>query len=201
MNIKNFGSELFTKETPFEDVYQMIEPMIHYIASLIDGIYSLEIDDIKQELSIQAYCAWGKWEPDRGTKFSTYVFDVLINKKNCLVRAAKAQKRNCGLSPASLDEVIENRDINGSPFCLYEVFADINQNPEELACVLTIWDAVERVLASMQKKEQKAVRALLSGYTQMEISRSVGVNQSMVSCYLKSFRTKVRAELERGEPE
>lgn len=40
--------------------------------------------------------------------------------------------------------------------------------------------------------------ALLEGHSQLELSRSTGISQPLISYYMKSFRTKVRMELERG---
>ena len=60
-------NESVSKEIPFEDVLQAIMPMIHRIATQVDGVYGLEVDDVKQELSLQAFFAWEKWEPGRGT--------------------------------------------------------------------------------------------------------------------------------------
>lgn len=199
MNLNKAFNDILTKETPFEDALQTITPMIHHIASQIDGVYGLEIEDVIQELSVQAYDAWEKWEPERGIKFSTYVYNVLLNKKNCLIRIAKAQKRNSGLPPVSLDEPIEGQSMCNSTFCLYDVLMDISQNLEDQTRTLEIWDIVERALASMQENGQNVIGALLMGYTQVEISRLTGATQPLVSYYLRSFRTKVKAELERIE--
>lgn len=197
MNQKKIMNESVSKEIPFEDVLQEIMPMIHRIAMQVDGIYGLEVDDVKQELSLQAFYSWEKWEPGRGTKFSTYVYEALIKKKNSLVRTAKAQKRNGGHAPASLDEAMDFWQSDRASFQLYDVIPDPQQNPDEQAQVRAIWEAVESALGSMQEKGQRVVRALLEGYTQVEVSRATGITQPLVSYYLKSFRTKVAAELER----
>lgn len=197
MKQEKIMNEINTKDMSFEDVYQSIMPMIHCIAAQIDGAYGLEAEDVVQELSIQAYYAWGKWEPGRGTKFSTYVFDVLVNKKNHLIRIARAKKRNGGTSPSSLDATTENPNNPGKRYSLYDVLTDIEQNTEEQVQMVELWDVVERVLDSMQEKGRGVVRALLSGYTQMEIARLTGATQPLISYYLKSFRTKVKAELEK----
>ena len=67
-------------------------PMIRSIARQADGVCGLEMEDVEQELSIQAYRSWETWEPERGSKFSTYVYETLVKQKNCLIRTAKAQK-------------------------------------------------------------------------------------------------------------
>lgn len=195
MNQKKSAIEITSKDIAFEDVLQEIMPMIHRIAMQVDSVYGLEIDDVKQELSLQAYYTWEKWEPGRGTKFSTYVYEALVNKKNCLVRAMRAQKRNSGYAPASLDEAMDFWQSDRASFQLYDVIPDPQQNPDEQVQVRAIWEAVESALGSMQEKGQRVVRALLEGYTQVEISRATGITQPLVSYYLKSFRTKVAAEL------
>lgn len=189
---------IITKETAFEDVLQSIMPMIRSIAKQADGICGLEAEDVEQELAIQAYHSWGTWEPGRGAKFSTYVHDALVNRKNCLIRTEKAQKRNGGEAPGSLDELVETRKRDGSFFCLYDTLPDPSEGPEEQAEAKELWEAAERALGGMQEKGRDIVRGLLEGRTQLDISRSTGVSQPLIAYYLRSFRIKVRAELEKG---
>jgi len=84
---------VITRDMDFENVLQSIMPMIRSIARQADGVCGLEMEDVEQELSIQAYRSWETWEPERGSKFSTYVYEALVKQKNCLIRTAKAQKR------------------------------------------------------------------------------------------------------------
>lgn len=197
MNQRKVADEILTKEMPFDRVLRMIMPMIHRLALQAEGVCGLETEDIEQELSIQAYKSWEKWEPWRGTKFSSYVYNALEKKKNCLIRSAKAQKRNGGLHPLSLDDAAGFRHPDGRDFRLYDVVQDSNsrQDPEKQAQVHDILEAVEQVLASMQEKGRGAVRMLMEGYTQIEVSRSTGISQPLVSYYLRTFRTKMMSEL------
>lgn len=52
-------------------------------------------------------------------------------------------------------------------------------------------ETVERVLASMQDKERTVIRTLMDGHTQLEVSRSTGIPQPLISYYVKSFRAKM----------
>lgn len=187
-----------SKEMDFEDVLQSIMPMIRSIAMQTNGVCGLEAEDVEQELAIQAYKSWEMWEPERGAKFSTYVYEFLVKQKNCLIRAAKAQKRNGGVTPESLDKMVESKGRDGTEYCLYDLLADPSQNPEAQAQARELLDAVERALMGMQEKRRGVVMALLEGHSQLELSRSTGISQPLISYYMKSFRTKVRMELERG---
>lgn len=56
--------------------------------------------------------------------------------------------------------------------------------------------AVEKVLAAMPEKGRAPVKALLNGQTQVEVSRSTGMSQALVSYYLKFFWTRLEGELD-----
>ena len=83
---------VITRDMDFENVLQSIMPMIRSIARQADGVCGLEMEDVEQELSIQAYRSWETWEPERGSKFSTYVYETLVKQKNCLIRTEEAEK-------------------------------------------------------------------------------------------------------------
>ena len=189
---------VITRDMDFENVLQSIMPMIRSIARQADGVCGLEMEDVEQELSIQAYRSWETWEPERGSKFSTYVYETLVKQKNCLIRTAKAQKRNGGVTPESLDKIIDSKGRDGKECCLYDFLPDPSQDPEEQIQSREIWEAVERALDGMQEKGRRVVIALLEGQTQFEVSRAAGISQPLISYYLKSFRTKVRTELGKG---
>ena len=58
---------VITRDMDFENVLQSIMPMIRSIARQADGVCGLEMEDVEQELSIQAYRSWETWEPDRNS--------------------------------------------------------------------------------------------------------------------------------------
>jgi len=187
--------ENLTKEIPFEEVLPLITPMIKRISLDTNGVYGLEHEDLEQELAFQAYQSWQIWDPDRGTKFSTYVYNALMRRKNFLVRFAKTKRRNNGRSPISLDGTpgVQNE---GGTFQLYDILADDGADPETYAYLMEIRDLAEDVLSSMRKNSQTIIRELLDGYTQVEVSKKNGVTQSLVCYHLNSFRRKLREKME-----
>ena len=74
---KALRMEDLTKNAPFEDVLPLITPMIKRLAFEASSVYGLEREDLEQEFSLKAFLSWQSWEPGHGSKFSTYVFDVL----------------------------------------------------------------------------------------------------------------------------
>ena len=99
-----------TRDMDFENVLQSIMPMIRSIARQADGVCGLEMEDVEQELSIQAYRSWETWEPERGSKFSTYVYETLVKQKNCLIRTAKAgMEKNAACTTSYLTQARTRR--------------------------------------------------------------------------------------------
>lgn len=189
--------ENLTKDTPFEDVLTSVTPMIKSISGKTNGVYGLEREDLEQELSIQVFKSWQSWNPDGGTKFSTYVYDALVKTKNFIVRTAKAKRRNGGQPPASLDAELEIKQTNAVDFSLYSIIAEPDVcDPETYVYINEILDVADEVLDTMSERAQDVIRNLLDGYTQTEVSEMTGVTQSLVSYHFNLFRKKLRQELE-----
>lgn len=193
--------DMLTKDVPFDDVLPLISQMIRRIAYNASGVYGLEVEDLEQELSLKAYTSWQAWSPDGGTKFSTYVYDVLVKHKNYLIRTAKAQRRNGGVRPASLDlgrDAGHGDHEDGYQF--YDLCPDTSmESLEDHVYFQELQNVIEQVICSQSRRAQPVLRSLLSGQTQEEAGRENGITQSQVSYYLNIFRTKLREELERKD--
>lgn len=200
MKTNKRSNVILTKDTPFEVVLDSVMPMIKSIGRETNGVYGVEREDLEQELSLQVYKSWQSWKPDGGTKFSTYVYDALMKRKNFIVRTAKAQRRNCGQSPASLDEMRTGSQSTTEEFRLYDVLTEEDScDPETYAYIREIQGILEEVLGTLRERSQEVVRGILEGYTQQEVSEMTGVTQSLVSYHLNLFRQKLRQELERRD--
>lgn len=199
---KSLTVETLTKDIPFEDVLPLIKPMISRIVYSINDIYGLEKEDLEQELTLRAYMSWQTWAPDGGTKFSTYVYNMLTKHKNYLVRSAKTQRRNCGLPPFSLDGPNDGDGgkNDSEPYYIQDFCADnTGMDLDDHVYMLEVCSIVEKVFLSQSSRAQDVIRRVLDGETQEIVSRETGITQSQVSYYMKIFRTKVREELERRD--
>lgn len=202
MKKKKYTTEGLTKDTPFEEVLAAITPMIKRISNDTNGVYGVEREDLEQELRLQAFKSWQSWDPNAGTKFSTYVYDALMKQKNYIVRTAKAQCRNRGMQPPSLDEMRDKSQSSSEEFCLYDITASdsfSSCDPETYLNLCEIHEVIDSTIDSMRERAQEVVRYVLEGYTQTEVSEMTGVTQSLVSYHLNLFRSKLRRELERRD--
>lgn len=191
--------ENFTKDTPFEEVLASIEPLIGYISRGTNSVYDIDREDLEQELRIQALLSWQTWIPGRGANYFTYVRNAMIKKKNFLVRTAKAQCRNGGQRPHSLDEIRacwqSFKSQNGSFRAVST--AEDDCNPEAHFFRQEIRDAIEEVLGSMDERPREIIEYILDGYNQVETAKIIGVSQPTVNYHVKQFRKKLRQALER----
>lgn len=199
---ENLTMETLTKDVPFEDVLPLILPMIRSIAYSASNVYGLEKEDLEQELSIRAYTSWQTWEPDGGTKYSTYVYDILVKHKNYLIRSAKTQRRNGGTRPFSLDGISggDNGRNDSDSSLMYDFCPDDGGiDLDEHVYILEVREAIKKVFLSQSNRAQIALRGVFEGQTQEDVSRETGIAQSQISYYLNVFRTKLREEFERRD--
>lgn len=198
MSRARISIETLTKATPFEDVLPLIMPMIKRISRDTNGVYGLEHEDLEQELCLQAFNSWQKWDPNEGTKFSTYVYNALMKQKNFLVRSAKAQRRNSGIQPISLDGLRDSDSCSNDmkPFRLYDIIEDDSVDLETHVYLLEVKEIIAEVIESLPARAQEIVKMLLEGNTQVEVSQETGYAQSLISYHLSSFRMKLREEFE-----
>ena len=195
---KALRMEDLTKDAPFEDVLPLITPMIKRLAFEASSVYGLEREDLEQELSLRAFLSWQSWEPGHGSKFSTYVFDVLTKHQKYLVRTAKTQRRNGGSRPISLDGMNDSsRNGHEGEYQVYDFCANqAGMDMDEYLYVTEMEESVERVICSLPTHTQPIIRSLITGKTQETVSRETGFSQSQISYYLSSFRVKLREEFE-----
>lgn len=194
--------DMLTKDVPFDEVLPLIAQMIRRIAYSVNGVYGLEREDLEQELSLMAYTSWQAWDPNGGTKFSTYVYEILVKHKNHLVRKAKAQCRNGGVRPASLDIGRDSGHGDHDPdgYQFYDFCPDTSEmSLEDRVYLQEVQEVIEQVIRMQIRQAQPVLRLLLTGMTQEAVSREAGVTQSQVSYYLKNFRTRLREEFERRD--
>ena len=191
--------EDLTKDVPFEDVLPLITPMIKRLAFSASNVYGLEKEDLEQELALKAFLSWQSWEPGHGTKFSTYVYDVLTKHQKYLVRGAKTQRHNGGARPVSLDGMNDSsRNGHDGDYQVYDFCADqTGVDMDEHLYVTEMKEVIERVILSLPAHIQPIIRSLINGKTQEAVSRETGITQSLISYHLSNFRVKLQKEFER----
>jgi len=190
-----------TNDAPktFDEALESIFPLICKLASetTVDG---MESDDIQQELCIHAFFCWQKYDPDRGTKFITFVYPALKSKKNELVRNSKSQRRGGGVKPVSLDESYDemrhNLPSNKRCNSLHEILASGEADLDDLMVVKEICGYMDEVIETYSSvRARKILRQLLDGEPQKNVCKANDCTQSLVSYYLRDFRAKLKERL------
>lgn len=195
-NNRSMGTEQDAEKLAFEVYLEQVTPFMIKLCRETQ-IYGLEQDDLFQELSIQLYICWERYDPSQGTKFLTFAYPALTRRKNELVRQRKAVFRGSGVAPIPLDG---DRSFKADPRfhpCLFDVIAEPSvMTDESIIARMDILDATEDAIRSFKsKKVQKILVSLLMGHTQKEVSAKYGCAQSLVSQYLNQFRRLLRERL------
>ena len=185
---------------PFEEALNSVESMIKKFSFLRkeDMIDGLDQEDLYAELRIVVWQSWLKWEPDGGASFSTFAYTALDRGRKSVLRHYRTKSRGGGSQCLHLDSCPTNgrgdettsllQYIPGTETDVYEQIYWKEVTPIITRCV----DSING------KKEKLIIKLYLEGLSQDEISQEAHCAQSLVSYYLRAFRTKLRAELVRG---
>lgn len=158
-----------------------IERLIGSIASRYFGQETIK--DVSQETLARVYTEIAKFDPNRGVKFSTWLYAIAKHVVYSELTSRNAQKRGGGTKPMSLDDTI------------FEVSAE---TPPDQEFELSVFRAkVYRALKEVEKTadftEFECYRLRLNdGVQGKEIAERMGVSEASVSRYLKRVRDQVR---------
>jgi len=177
----------------FEDALSSIEGLIKKLSRLKkdEAIEGLNQEDLYAELTIVAWRSWAHWKPDGGASFSTFAYTALERGRKSVLRRYRAKSRGYGIPCLPLYD--ENERENASfTRCLSQKEPDVYDQ--------VYWKEVSPIISHCvnsikEGPAKQIIKLYLNGLTQEEISAEVRCAQSLVSYYLKKFRTNLRAEL------
>ncbi|MCC7509796.1 MAG: sigma-70 family RNA polymerase sigma factor [Planctomycetes bacterium] len=158
-----------------------IERMIGSIASRYFGQETIK--DVSQETLARVYQEIAKFDPNRGVKFSTWLYAIAKHVVYSELTSRSAQKRGGGAKPMSLDDT------------LYEVSTTAPPDAEFEAAVFRakVYRALKEVEKIADFTEFECYRLRLTdGIQGKEISDKLGVSEASVSRYLKRVRDQIR---------
>ncbi len=189
------------------DVNKLFDDNINLVYHISKKFYNkldnsnFSIDDIHQIGFIALFKACKLYDEDKNIKFSTYACRAIYNDIVCELT------RNNGLlriprdmftageraTLVSLDYKVEGKD--GSISELYEIIEGTYDSFDDVEFKIIFNEVVGRC----NEKMLPIIRYTMDGYTQDEIANMIGVTQSSVSKYIRSFKRKLRYELRRGK--
>lgn len=159
-----------------EDNYKTI----YYIANKC-ATYSATIDDLVEAGQVGYAKAIHSYDPDRGTKFSTFAINCIRNEIYFHLRKVKKHYYN-DIST----EATRHKDKNGNDLRLEDILADNRDTPEEASRNEAIRKAIDEALKYLTPKERHVMiyRYALQGEkekTQNEIADLLGMSQANIS--------------------
>lgn len=158
-----------------------IERLIGSIASRYFGQETIK--DVSQETLARVYQEIAKFDPNRGVKFSTWLYAIAKHVVYSELTSRNAQKRGGGQKPMSLDDTI------------HEVSKEARPDTEfELAVFRAkVYRALKEVEKAAEFSEFECYRLRLTrGLQGKDISNMLGMSEASVSRYLKRVRDQIR---------
>ncbi len=182
------------EKMPFEDALKSVDDMVKKFSFLAkdEMLEGLNQEDLYAELRIVVWKSWLKWRPDGGASFSTFVYTALERGRKTVIRHYRTKSRGYGMPCLPLIAINEQNESVDLSQCLPKNGPDI--------CDQIYWNEVIPIISHCvnnirEKKARRIIKLYLNGLTQDEISAEAHCAQSLVSYYLKAFRTSLRAEL------
>lgn len=176
-----------TKDMPFDQVLEVVNPIINNFQRSTDD---MEKDDLYQTLVFKAWESFLKWDPDRGVKFTTFLYVNLQNEVCKIHRAKIAQKRENGVGIVSIE-----RQIGEDPDSELEDILTAATSVESEYAVKEIQQTVCKVLHKQPKETRRICIRYLRGDKPKEIARDENVAQSKVSNAFWRFKEELRKTL------
>ncbi len=140
-------------------------------------------DDIVSEGMLGLVKAANKFDDTRGIKFASFAGQCIRNEMFMFLRKLNRQLPH----ETSLNSVI-GTDKDGNELCLCDVLEDEDHNPDESVSKIML----EEFLAKQKPTDKQILSAVFKGYKQIEIAKTVGVQQSAISRRLKRIRNKAK---------
>lgn len=193
MNYEKHSSvqNTLTKDTPFDEVLQSADRMLWDICHGTK-VQGLEMEDLRQELCEQLWISWLSWDPSKGTRFITYAFPALYNRRKMIIRRMQSQSRGRGKCPASLECTEYGQDTDSPLSALLNIIPDKSIDLDDYMELKDILRIINKTITNTHsEKARHILQDLLEGHTQTEVCRRNDCSQSLVSYHYKKFRQRL----------
>lgn len=142
-------------------------------------------EDYKQIAMLYLWIACLSFDESKGYKFSTYACTVMWNG---IVQALRKERIRGGKDTvvlSSLDAPLSNTSKSEEFSNILDIMAD----PEDMYALIDLKDALEKL--EMSDRAREILSLYMSGLTQIEISKRVGISQPQVSRDIKRIQERL----------
>lgn len=143
-------------------------------------------DDYFQAGLIGLWIAAKKYDPSRGTKFSTHAVPWIRSQMSKLIDYARAEKRVA--RTVSIYNVVSQRK-NNVPLLMQDIIPDEGELEEKMIRGIELNDRI----AEAMKYEPFIVTCLLNGDRAPQIGKKMGISQQRVHQRIKAMRKRLMA--------
>lgn len=165
-------------ENPLQAVAERGLPLVKHAALRFAG-RGEELSDLIQTGAVGLIKAAERFDPSRGTRFSTYAYSLITGE---ILRSLRKRR---GPITVSLDEL---HDEGFSPAETFAEYPDAFERAEDRIFA-------EQLISSLPERERELIRLrYYSGLTQRETGRVLGVSQPQVSRIEKRALSRLRTE-------
>lgn len=150
-----------------------------------------EYEDLFQEACVGAMKGISTYNPNKGSKLTTYVFACAVNEVKMSVRKKLSKKRVATVISID-DSPLGQQDDPLKPL----VLRDQNADTEEEAINSTLYNEIMNVVKTkLTYTEQVVVVRHRDGIPQSKTAKELGISQGQVSKILNQSFCKIRLEL------
>lgn len=158
-----------------DDLIRNNRGLVYYVSRRIRGTYpQVKREDLESQLFESLFLAAKKFDPNRGTKFSTYAVRVMLNEGR---RWAKSEVNYQQMERASLNEALPPPEIQ-----------EDSPNPKLKVALSYASTGIKT------KKQREIVEAFLANpsLSYKRIASDVGVSTSYARTVLRQFKKRAR---------
>jgi len=158
-----------------DDLIRNNRGLVYYVSRRIRGTYpQVKKEDLESQLFESLFLAAKKFDPNRGTKFSTYAVRVMLNEGR---RWAKSEVNYQQMERASLNEALPSPEIQ-----------EDSPNPRLKVALSYASTGIKT------KKQREIVEAFLANPTlsYKRIASDVGVSTPYARTVLRQFKKRAR---------
>lgn len=170
----------------FRALLEILEkPIYQTVYRLVGGRFPGEVEDITQDVVLKIFRSLGRFDPDRGVKFSTWIYTFV--KNHCFDVLKKRRLNVVHLDASSQDEDGPRIELDGH-----------EAPPPEVALSNELSQEIERAVQKLPH-DQRLVFVLreYQGLDYREISEVVGCSEGTVKSRLYRAKESLRNGLKR----